>query len=150
MSLFKKFIAKVTGDTAVFTNEKTADAYIGGMILAGSIDGDFDADEQKQCMDMIKANPRLDGYDYRSIFSKWEKSVNSSHILARRDFLDLCEELSKHSKEAEEVFIALYEVILADKKVDDAEAALLIATVQALGVDTTRLVGEDLVAKYKK
>lgn len=144
MSFLKKLVAKITGDETAFTNEKTADAYIGGMVLAGSIDGDFDNDEVKQTMAMIEANPRLKDFDNRKIFAKWEKKVNSSHILARRDFLDLCHEIADDGKQAEEVFIALYEVINADGKIDEKEKGLLQDTVAALNVDTKRLVGEDL------
>lgn len=136
---FKKLAGLISESAGAFTNSDAAEAYIGGMVLAGSIDGDYDKDEQEQTLAMIGTNSRLKGFDTSEIHSRWVAKTNSSPIFARRDFIDLCAKVRKEPKQAEEVLIAFYEVICADGKIDAAEKELFDVAVSSLGVDLGRL-----------
>lgn len=136
---FKKVASLVTGSANAFTNKDAASAYVGSMVIAGGIDGDFDEKEQAQTLAMIAANPRMKGFDTRRIFSDWVSTMNTSIFMAKRDFFDLCEKVKEDTRQAEEVIIALYEVIQADGKIDASEREFFEQTLKILNVDVARL-----------
>lgn len=140
MSLFAKLFSSASKKVAQFTNADSAEAYIGGMILAGAIDGDFDDKEFEQTCQMISANEMLKDFNTDEIVGRWENKVKASVRMAKRDFLNLCEKLQADKDAAENVFIGLVEVVYADGKVDPAEDALLDAASKALQVDASKLM----------
>lgn len=103
------------------------------LITAGSIDGEFDADEKRKVKALLQKRFDLEPGETKQLFADAEARERDAVDLYRFTSV-LCRELDQDGRKR--IVEMLWEVVLADGVVDEFEANLVWRVAELIGVST--------------
>lgn len=139
MSLWTKLkdlVEGVDGDTSRAGNLREEELRLSAgalLVTAGTIDGNFNADEQHKVKDLLQSRFDLDPKEVRQLFEDSEVRERDAVDLYRFTSV-LCRQLDQDGRKR--IVEMLWEVVMADGVVDEFESNLVWRVAELIGVST--------------
>lgn len=139
MSLWTKLkdlVEGVDGDASRAGNLREEELRLSAgalLVTAGTIDGNFNADEKRKVKDLLQSRFDLDPKEVRQLFEDSEERERDAVDLYRFTSV-LCRQLDQDGRKR--IVEMLWEVVMADGVVDEFESNLVWRVAELIGVST--------------